>query len=255
MFYIRQALLQSARWRSTHAPSRQLCRTAHTSSVPPAAARSAFADWTGLWATLFACCVAFTAGPAFAQAAGPNGEFADETEDDRETSGPSGSAAESGELPVQRRAQLSAEQQRTRSEELVQQADTLSRRVLTMLDEARRERDIIRVTCLNDKLDQINALRQSLGDRVGQLRDALQARNTSAANHEYTVITVLGQRYTTLEQEANQCIGQDIFETGTVQIVADIAQAAQAAINDVSAVEAVPVSVTVVPSLPPPASL
>ncbi|MCZ7687698.1 MAG: hypothetical protein M5U28_56735 [Sandaracinaceae bacterium] len=33
---------------------------------------------------------------------------------------------------------------------------------------------------------------------------------------------MLGQHFRTLEQEANACIGQDIFETGTTRVVVEI---------------------------------
>ncbi|HBQ11146.1 MAG TPA: hypothetical protein DEF51_08195, partial [Myxococcales bacterium] len=55
-----------------------------------------------------------------------------------------------GELPVRRRAQLSPQEQLAEAERLEERGTQISRRVLAMLDEARRERDIIRVTCLND---------------------------------------------------------------------------------------------------------
>jgi hypothetical protein len=32
------------------------------------------------------------------------------------------------------------------------------------------------------------------------------------------VLTVLATKFNTLEQEANQCIGQDIFETGPTEV-------------------------------------
>lgn len=133
-----------------------------------------------------------------------------------------GSGDDEGEVPVRRRAQLTPAEQVAEAGRIEERGTQISRRVLNMLDEARRERDIIRVTCLNDKLTQINAHRRTLDQRRGNLQEAVNVGDESRRNHEFTVITVLGQHFRTLEQEANACIGQDIYETGATRVVVEI---------------------------------
>lgn len=129
-----------------------------------------------------------------------------------------GDSPDEGEVEVQRRADLGGPEQLAEAERIQTRGSQISRRVATMLDESRRERDIIRVTCLNDKLTQVNANVRTLELRVDALREAVQGDNVERRNHEYIVITVLGQKFEILEQEANQCIGQDIFETGATRV-------------------------------------
>lgn len=160
-----------------------------------------------------------------------------------------GDDATVGELPVRQRAQLSAQEQAAEAQATEERGTNISRRVMAMLDEARRARDIIRVTCLNDKLTQINAHLRTLQNRRENLQEAVDTGDESRRNHEFTVITVLGQHFRTLEQEANACIGQDIFETGTTRVVVDIDPATpneSLVIQDPGAPE--------VPFIPPPAS-
>lgn len=145
--------------------------------------------------------------------------IAQDAEDEAQEAGASG---EEGEIPVRRRAQLTPAEQSAEAHSIEERGTQISRRVMAMLDEARRERDIIRVTCLNDKLTQINAHRRTLEQRLENLQEAVDTGDESRRNHEFTVITVLGQHFRTLEQEANACIGQDIFETGTTRVVTDI---------------------------------
>lgn len=131
---------------------------------------------------------------------------------------PAGDGSEDGSADVERRADLSGPEQVAEAERIGTRATQISRRVQQMLDQARRERDIMRVTCLNDKLTQVNANLRTAGARSDSLREAVQMNDDGRRNHEFTVITVLGQKFRTLEQEANQCIGQDIFETGTTRV-------------------------------------
>jgi hypothetical protein len=158
--------------------------------------------------------------------------------------------AEEGAANVERRADLNGPEQLAESDRIGSRVTQTSRRVTQMLDEARRERDIIRVTCLNDKSTQINANLTSVVARSESLRQAVQTNDDDRRNHEFTILTVLGQKVRTLEQEANQCLGQDIFETGDARVETSIDPAAPD--EDPSAVPSYPD--VPVPFIPPPAS-
>jgi hypothetical protein len=117
------------------------------------------------------------------------------------------------------RADLTPEEQVAEAQRILDRGTALSRRVAAMLDEARRQRDVIRATCLDDKLTQINAHLRTLTSRVEALREAVRLGDEGRRNHEFTVCSVLNQHFAELEREANECIGQDIFETRPTQIV------------------------------------
>lgn len=155
---------------------------------------------------------------AFALATGGLGFAVAQTEEAPE---PEATPAD-GELDVQRRANLTPEQQVEEALRIQQRGMDLSRRVSVTLDEARQERDIIRVTCVNDKLTQVNANLRTVELRVTNLQDAVAAQDASRRNHEFTVIAVLGQKFVVLDREAAQCIGQDIYETGSTRVITEI---------------------------------
>src|SRR5688572_11909675 len=86
-------------------------------------------------------------------------------------SSPEGDAdAETAEVPVRRRADLSGPEQLAETEKIFESATMARQRVAGLLDEARREADMIKVTCLNDKLTQINANYTNLEKRVEELK-------------------------------------------------------------------------------------
>lgn len=162
---------------------------------------------TSVWLTL--CLVlAGAGGLAYAQAGGSSSE-----------STTSGEDATTG---VTRRADLTPEEQLAEAGRIQTHANELSTRVLGLLDEARREGDVIHATCLDDKLTQINAHARTLGERVDSLQQAATTANDDQRNHEFTVITVLGQSIAQLEADANECVGQSMFETGTTRVVTDV---------------------------------
>lgn len=162
---------------------------------------------TSVWLSL--CLVlAGAGGLAYAQSGGGSDD--------------SSSSEEDASAGVTRRADLTPEEQVAEAERIQGHGTELSTRVMGLLDEARREGDVVRVTCLDDKLTQINAHNRTLSDRVTSLQQATTTSNDDLRNHEFTVITVLGQNLTQLEADANECVGQSMFETGTTRVVTEV---------------------------------
>lgn len=157
----------------------------------------------------------------------------------------------SGDVDLQAaQRHLSGPQQVAEAKDIHEKGVNKSRRIQGMLDMARREQDIIRITCLNDKLTQVNANLRSLEQRVSNLEAAVEANATDRRHHEFTVVNVLAQKLQVLEREANQCIGQDIFDTGATRVVTDVDPAAPT--EDPTQVQQVPA--INVPFIPPPIS-
>ncbi|MEM6960717.1 MAG: hypothetical protein AAF355_02965 [Myxococcota bacterium] len=128
---------------------------------------------------------------------------------------------EGGSFEVRQSVDIRAQEQLERGESLIRRGEQISRRVSLMLNESRREQDIIRVTCLNDKLAQINANRQAIRARQESLRTAID-QGGDQRNHHFTILSVLAQKLDVLEQEANQCIGTDLYDTGATQVTTSV---------------------------------
>ena len=116
-------------------------------------------------------------------------------------------------------AQASQQEQLANAQTIVERGTSLSQRVTQMLDDARREADVIRVTCLNDKLTQINANLRTAQSRLNSVQKTV---DVDQRNHEYTVMTVLGQKLQALDQKANQCVGQWLYDTGPTKVSTEI---------------------------------
>lgn len=142
-------------------------------------------------------------------------------------------------------APTAAEQQAI-ARSAVQRGSVLAQRITAMLEEARREADIIRVTCLNDKLTQVNANMRTAQTRIAAFE---AAADPETRNHEATVLGVLGQKFTILDQEANRCVGQDIYDTGSTKVQTEIDTAKLPFETDVATPTPPPPSA--VPELPP----
>ncbi len=134
----------------------------------------------------------------------------------------SGDLGPSAELSAQRDVALTPQQMLKNANDHVMRMDQGSRSVRAQLSQARQERDVVKVLCLNDKLNQLNVALASASERKAALESMVADNNTDRAKHEYTIITVLRERAETLLTEANQCVGEELGYLGETEVVVDI---------------------------------
>jgi hypothetical protein len=108
---------------------------------------------------------------------------------------------------------LSTAQMRIEAAEYLPMMEQSGQTIRRQLEQAREARDVVKVLCLNDKLNQVDVAVRSTRDRVTSLNGAVERNDTERSRHEFTVIQVLRDRVRSLSQEAAQCIGE---ETGFI---------------------------------------
>jgi hypothetical protein len=94
--------------------------------------------------------------------------------------------------------------------------------VRTQLTQSRQQRDVVKVLCLNDKLNQIDVAIRSARDRMGTLKAAAGRNDPDRSRHEFTVIQVLRDRVQSLVAEANQCVGEETGFIGDSRVTVSI---------------------------------
>ncbi len=114
-----------------------------------------------------------------------------------------------GQVGFQRKTTLTPQEQLSESGKHLARMEGAATGVRKQLEEARRQRDVVKTLCLNDKLSQIDVAIRSARDRRTQLQTAVTRNDTELSNHEFTILTVLRQRSEQLVAEANQCIGEE----------------------------------------------
>ena len=129
--------------------------------------------------------------------------------------GQGGAAADpGGTVPFQRKTSLTPAEQLSESAKHVARMEQAAGGVRKMLEEARKQRDVVKTLCLNDKLSQVDVAIRSGRDRRTQLQAAVNRNDAELTSHEFTILTVLRQRVEQLVAEANQCIGEEAAFVG-----------------------------------------
>jgi flagellar motor protein MotB len=149
--------------------------------------------------------LAYASSPAGAQTAQPTQPAA---------GAPAAGADQSGTVGFQRKTSLTPAEQLTESSKHLARMEQSAGGVRKMLEEARKQRDVVKTLCLNDKLSQIDVAIRSGRDRRAQLQAAANRNDAELSGHEFTILTVLRQRSEQLVAEANQCIGEEAAFVG-----------------------------------------
>jgi hypothetical protein len=95
------------------------------------------------------------------------------------------------------------------------------RDVLQKLEEARNTKDVVKLTCVNEKLIQIKALLRIAEQSDVALQEAVARRETQNTDREFTKITIARSRVDQLRAEVEQCMGQLAFradENATIEV-------------------------------------
>src|SRR5262245_26586881 len=117
---------------------------------------------------------------------------------------------------------LTPDQMSAQAKGFLPEMDRGATTVRRQLADARERRDVVRVLCLNDKLNQIDLAIRTASDRMEALNSAASQKDADRTKHEYTVVQVLRERVKTLVSEANQCIGEETGFIGESKVIVDI---------------------------------
>ena len=102
---------------------------------------------------------------------------------------------------------------------IVPEMEKLRGSVSVQLTEAKKNRDVVKALCLDDKVKQMKLATDTAKDRVVDLTSAVTQNDPDRSKHEFTVIQVLRERVQTLVAEAQQCIGEETGFVGASDVV------------------------------------
>lgn len=115
---------------------------------------------------------------------------------------------------------LSDPQKLAQADEHLDRMKQVLKQIIGRLEEARSERDIVRLNCVNEKLTQVKGLLKVSEQADIALQEAV-ARRDQAADAEYQKIAIARAKVDQLRAETEECMGQLAFavdEKTTVEV-------------------------------------
>lgn len=115
---------------------------------------------------------------------------------------------------------LSDQQKLAQADDHLNRMKQVLKQVIGRLEEARNEKDIVRLNCVNEKLTQVKGLLKVSEQADIALQEAV-ARRDEAADAEFQKIGIARAKVDQLRAEVEECIGQLAFavdEKTTVEV-------------------------------------
>ncbi len=94
--------------------------------------------------------------------------------------------------------------------------------VVKLLAEAREEKDVIKLNCINEKLTSIKGLIRIADQAEMSLQEAVGRAEKDSSTHEYHKIVISHQKVKILRSEAEQCIGELAFAVGKTSVEVEV---------------------------------
>ena len=122
------------------------------------------------------------------------------------------------DISVPQRSSLSGQDMIKQGREYRANMDKVVTELQAMVEQARKQKDIIRLNCVMDKLAQVK-VSMNIGDEAMQkLQESVSRNDESASLHEYTRMTIVNQKVQVLQNEGQTCVGAELNYIGATRV-------------------------------------
>lgn len=132
-----------------------------------------------------------------------------------------GDAADVG-IDFRKTITLTPQETQAQARDYYKQMQTTQRRIGQLQLKAKKDKDIVKLNCVDDKLTQVNGHMTVTDQSMSTLSVDIAKADDAARQHDFTRISILYQKVVTLGTEAEQCIGEDVSYVGATQIDVEI---------------------------------
>ena len=148
------------------------------------------------------------------------------------------------------RPSMTGDQMVAQGQEYRREIEKIKLALQTQVEQAKADKDVIRLNCLLDKLTQLNVNANIMDQSLHNLQQSVARNDISGQLHEYTRITIVNQKVQVLNTEADACVGAETNYIGPTRVTVEVPPGLREGVDQVPPVQP---PITAV-DRPPPAS-
>jgi hypothetical protein len=135
---------------------------------------------------------------------------------------PGAAAPNQADIAVKQRSNLTAQEMVKQGNEYFKGMNDSVKRITDLKNQAQRQKDIIRLNCVNDKLVQAK-VNITIGEQaMTALQESISRADEGGRTHEFTRLTIVNQKVQVLGAEAENCIGEDLSFVGATRVDVEV---------------------------------
>jgi hypothetical protein len=121
----------------------------------------------------------------------------------------------------QQKLSLSGSQMLAQGQEYRKDIEGTRLEIKQRTQQAKDDKDVIRLNCLLDKLMKVDANAQTMDQTLLTLQEMITKRDENGQLHAYTRITIINELVKVLKTEADACVGAETNYVGPTQVVVE----------------------------------
>jgi hypothetical protein len=126
------------------------------------------------------------------------------------------------DIAVKQRPLLTPQEMLGQSKEYFKNMSEVLKRITLLQDQSKRQKDIIRLNCVTDKLVQAKINQTIAEQSMVSLQESIARADEGARTHEFTRLTIVNQKVLVLGAEAENCIGEDLSFVGATRVDVEV---------------------------------
>ena len=126
------------------------------------------------------------------------------------------------DIAVKQRSQLSPQEMIKAGNDYFKNMNETLKRIQSLQEQSKRQKDIIRLNCVTDKLVQSKVNITIAEQAMAALQESISRSDEGGRTHEFTRLTIVNQKVQVLGTEAENCIGEDLSFVGATRIDVEV---------------------------------
>jgi hypothetical protein len=126
------------------------------------------------------------------------------------------------DISVKQRPVPTAQEMLGQAKEYFKGMNEVLKRITLLQDQSKRQKDIIRLNCVTDKLVQSKINLTIAEQSMVALQESISRADEGARTHEFTRLTIVNQKVLVLGAEAENCIGEDLSFVGATRVDVEV---------------------------------
>jgi hypothetical protein len=126
------------------------------------------------------------------------------------------------DMSVGQKPTLSVDEMISQARQYQQGMSQVLQRVQALQETARKQKDIIKLNCVADKLVQTKVNVSIADQAMTALQENVARSDEGGRTHEFTRLTIINQKVLVLGAEAENCIGEDLSFVGATRVDIDV---------------------------------
>jgi hypothetical protein len=131
-------------------------------------------------------------------------------------------APNQAEIAVKQRSTLTPQEMVKAGNEYFKGMNDTVKRITDLQAQSKRQKDIIRLNCVTDKLVQSKVNVTIAQQAMAALQENIARADEGGRTHEFTRLTIVNQKVQVLGAEAENCIGEDLSFVGATRVDVEI---------------------------------